>query len=668
MKTFNTIYTNEKDLIYFLQKNNISNDKKILLQMFSGECNKKTIEKTILLIVSQLPNIKIIGTTTNGEILDTNIYNNTIILSFSVFEETNIEIYSSKYNPDSKIMAKNIIGHFKDLSNTKVAIIFLDGIYINAENFLNEFKQIKEKFTISGGLSGDNGKLQETFVFDKNGIIQKGAVVALLNNPDLIVQTKYNFGWKEAGKELTITNAHNNIVYSINNENPIDIYKKYFENHAINTNPLTYINFPLILKNKKQPIARTMLKINEDSSVTFSGNLKKGNKVYIGFENLEAIQQQSISISQSLSYTPIESVFIYSCLARKKILENNSINELASLKSTIPLSGFFSYGEIYGTNKNSSFFNETMTLLTLSENQNHKIKNLFCTQATKKSESAKILDTLSHFSNNVFQELEETNLMLEKMIKKEHKLNRKKDEQLFEQSKYAQMGEMLNMIAHQWRQPINAISASMIKLNFKNELNIVNSKDITYAAEFIQDQTQEMSQTINDFMNFFKKEGKKESFLLNEALKIALNIINAQLINRNINLNINIDMNTTIYGHKKEFSHVLLNLLSNAKDAFESKKNENKKICIGTNQTKENLKIFILDNAGGIEENIINKIFNPYFTTKEQGKGTGIGLYMTKQILEKNFNAEIMAFNKDDGAIFEITIPITNEINNCKII
>ncbi len=211
---------------------------------------------------------------------------------------------------------------------------------------------------------------------------------------------------------------------------------------------------------------------------------------------------------------------------------------------------------------------------------------------------------------------------------------REKDSLLLEQSKLAQMGDMLNMIAHQWRQPLNAMSASAIQLSMKNDLDMIDKDSIENTSKFIQEQTQLMSKIINDFMDFNKSQ-KNSEFLLFEAVEQVIKMILPQLKNRNITLKTDIDKDIKVFHNSKNIEHVLLNIIMNARDAFEENNHiENKTIKIFTTSDKDYVTLTIEDNAGGIPKNIINKIFNPYFTTKEQGKGTGIGLYMSKNMVE----------------------------------
>ncbi len=229
---------------------------------------------------------------------------------------------------------------------------------------------------------------------------------------------------------------------------------------------------------------------------------------------------------------------------------------------------------------------------------------------------------------------------------------------LAQQAKMAEMGEMLGAIAHQWRQPLNAINAAAIKLNFASSLGMSDPKEIEEKTKFIEQQSIKMSETINDFMNFFKPSKNKENFYFSDIFAKIHEFLQPQLKSRDIKLELVQKDKIKIYGFKNEFEHILLNLINNAKDAFEEYTEQNeKKIIICSAQENDHNIIKVIDNAGGIPQNILNKIFNPYFTTKEQGKGTGIGLYMTKTIIEKHFNGSINVTNNDDGAVFNIIFP-----------
>jgi len=255
-------------------------------------------------------------------------------------------------------------------------------------------------------------------------------------------------------------------------------------------------------------------------------------------------------------------------------------------------------------------------------------------------------------------ELESYKQRLEEKVALEVAKNREKDHVLHRQSKTSQMGEMLSMIAHQWRQPINAISASAMGLSMKQELGALTPEGIEEHATFVQQQTQKMSKTINDFMNFFKPEHEKTHFVFSAVIEDIRSLMGVQLQSRGIDIRCECGLEQTIFGYEKELAHVLINLIANARDAYEANPVEEQAIILALSQEADALKISVSDHAGGIPENILETIFDPYFTTKEQGKGTGIGLYMSRRIVEEVLHGTIEATNCEKGACFTITLPV----------
>ncbi|MEO1923578.1 MAG: FIST N-terminal domain-containing protein [Nautiliaceae bacterium] len=233
---------------------------------------------------------------------------------------------------------------------------------------------------------------------------------------------------------------------------------------------------------------------------------------------------------------------------------------------------------------------------------------------------------------------------------------RDKERQIMQQSKLAQMGEMINMIAHQWRQPLNALSAIAIKMDMKNEMDMLSKEEIEKSASFIQKTVQNMSDTINSFLNFAKGNSIKDKFEINELLEDVLNMMKAQLDSHNIEIEINTEP-IYFHSHKNEIVQILLNLISNARDVLDERKKENKKIKINIYKEDSYGVIEVEDNAGGIDEKIIDRIFEPYFTTKGP-KGTGLGLYMSKMLATEKLKGDILVENGKEGAKFKLLIPL----------
>jgi len=263
-------------------------------------------------------------------------------------------------------------------------------------------------------------------------------------------------------------------------------------------------------------------------------------------------------------------------------------------------------------------------------------------------------------------ELESKNKNLDKLIKQEVKKNEKHQETLFKQSRMAQMGEMISMIAHQWRQPLGAISATSIDLNMKMELGIYDTttqegrdeaqKYFCESLKQIDELVHGLTVTIDDFRNFYKPDKAQERSLINVPVKKAMAIFETSLKSDNISFSQNYESKNIVSIYSNELMQVILNILQNAQDNFLEKDMADAKISIKTFDIEDNSIIEIYDNGGGVSSKFIEKIFDPYFSTKNEKNGTGIGLYMSKIIIEEHHNGELSVENIDDGVCFKIKL------------
>ena len=256
-------------------------------------------------------------------------------------------------------------------------------------------------------------------------------------------------------------------------------------------------------------------------------------------------------------------------------------------------------------------------------------------------------------------ELEYLNNTLDIRIKEEIDNRKKQEQMLIQQSKLAEMGEMISMIAHQWRQPLSALSTVIQNIHLRYSLGKLDKEYLDKQKDLSTALTEKMSQTINDFRNFFKPNKEKQPFSVKEALQKTIFLIDDSFKSYNIKIENMISDDFIIYGFQSELSQVLLNILTNSKDAFLETKVKDPCITIKTKRAQTHIQILISDNAGGISESIINKIFEPYFTTKENYNGTGLGLYMSKMIIEQNMQGHLSAKNIPNGVKFSIYIPLS---------
>jgi len=258
------------------------------------------------------------------------------------------------------------------------------------------------------------------------------------------------------------------------------------------------------------------------------------------------------------------------------------------------------------------------------------------------------------------KELTEFNNSLTHRIKEEVEKSKKQEQHLYEIEKMAQMGDMIGNIAHQWRQPLSIISTAASGLQVKQKFDLLSKKDLDKFKNIILLNTKYLSEIIDTFRNFIKEKKKYEEVELQDSLKTILEIIHASLQNNHIKLINQIDYNHSIKVKiiSQELSQVLINILNNAKDIIKEKELIEPWIKINLEEKERYALITIEDNAGGIPSAILPKIFDPYFTTKHQSIGTGLGLHMSRNIIHNSLKGKLYAQNTLDGAKFFIEIPL----------
>ncbi|MBF0458142.1 MAG: response regulator [Nitrospirae bacterium] len=264
------------------------------------------------------------------------------------------------------------------------------------------------------------------------------------------------------------------------------------------------------------------------------------------------------------------------------------------------------------------------------------------------------------------EQLQNVNTNLGKMVTEEIRKRQQQEQMLIQQSKMAAMGEMVGLIAHQWRQPLNAIGLNVQDLRDAYNHGELNENSIKDIVDTTMGQVSFMSKTIDDFRNFFKPSKKKKQFDVKTAIEELLSMFEQLFRTSDVSISVRTGQDTILstQGYPNEFKQVILNILNNSKDAITSKKDTHTRayglieITIRNNAERDKIIISIRDNGGGIPEQVIARIFEPYYTTKGE-TGTGIGLYMSKTIIETNMGGSLTVRNVDDGAEFVIILDIT---------
>ena len=263
------------------------------------------------------------------------------------------------------------------------------------------------------------------------------------------------------------------------------------------------------------------------------------------------------------------------------------------------------------------------------------------------------------------KDLIQINEQLEERIKKEVLENLKKDRILAQQSKLISMGQMIENIAHQWRQPLSLITTISSSLKLKNQLTALQKDEIESSLDSIMKTANYLSKTIDDFRYFFEPKNNKELFSVRESILKVIDLIKSSLYVKNIEIILNCEDDIKINGYENELVQVIINILNNSKDALLNSNKNEKMIFIEICENENNVVLIFKDNAFGIDEAILEKIYEPYFTTKHKSQGTGIGLFMCKEIIQKHMNGKIETSNtqfvfnneKQTGALTTIILP-----------
>lgn len=264
-------------------------------------------------------------------------------------------------------------------------------------------------------------------------------------------------------------------------------------------------------------------------------------------------------------------------------------------------------------------------------------------------------DKANKILSNEAQKLHEATINLQNKVREEVEKNERQDRILQHQSKLSALGELLSAITHQWRHPITRISLLLQNLKHMLQETSAPNDKVEKTINSSLEQIDFLSETIENFKNFYKPNEQKEWFKLNDSLNAVLMITSDILEHNGILVQSAIEENLVLYGNKISFSHVFLNIINNAKDEIIRRKIKNPQICIVARKRHNRITIFIQDNAGGVENKILYKLFEPYFSTKSKD-GSGIGLYITKAIIEDKYQGTIKAKNYKNGLLFKINL------------
>jgi len=623
----------------------------VLVQIFTYRCDEAFLSSLLLEIHEILPHAIIIGATTDGEIIGNLVQTNSTVLSVTFFQTSTLRLYSMPYVHDTTTSYEKgvSLGLWCKKGRPQAVIAFADGLNTNADNFLKGFGSILSHTVIAGGLAGDGATFSGTFVCSNEGVFPNGIVAVAIDGDDLNIACDYGFGWIPIEKEMEVTHSVENHIFTIDNIPADEIYSYYLGEAAGSKLPAIGIEFPLIIHENGFDIARAVLARKEDGSLIFAGNIPKGSHVRFGVANVKGILHDSKKLLRAMESYPVQTIFAYSCMARRRFLGDDASLEFRELSDIAPIAGFCTYGEFYHSWEGNSLFNQTTTLLALWEGEGNIASPLAMAKKIETPHSLGTLKALTHLINVVTHDLLKANHEIEEQSKI-----------MLMQSRFSAMGEMIGNIAHQWRQPLSVLA---LEIQDIEEAFYYGELDKSYLEKFSHKsmyQIKYMSKTIDDFRSFLNPSRAEGSFFLDELFVRLYTLLESVLSAHSITFTCSNEVKSLIKGDSNQLLQVLVNLINNAKDAQVSTNVVDKKIFLTAINEEKNLLILVQDNGGGIPEAILERIFEPYFTTKEVLHGSGLGLYMSRLMIEQKFNGSIHVSNNQEGACFSIRIPMNS--------
>ncbi len=364
------LYRNHIQLISFIDEHQFHSAANLLVQVFSGKTDRLFLQQMQTQLCEKLPFATIVGCTSAGEICDGKIVTNDVVLSFTEFEKTELKsILLHQDNFDSSLeMGKSLVEQLVDF-DTKAMLLFSTGRGVDSQALLDGIYENSENLMIAGGVSSNAHFRSETFVFTENEMTNDGVVAVVLQNKHLIAHAFSNNEFQKIGKSIRITKANGNIIYSIDKKKPVHVLKHYFGETFVDDFPSTSSEFPFVMNHKGEEVSLFVLDILKNGAIQVNRSVKEGTEITFSYTNIEVMIENSLTSLRKLAKKPVESIFVYNCMSRKRFVDDFVQAELEMLQSIAPTNGFFTFGEFSAEKKGRpQLLGLSLTYLALSEN------------------------------------------------------------------------------------------------------------------------------------------------------------------------------------------------------------------------------------------------------------------------------------------------------------
>jgi len=618
MKTI-TLTITERAALEQMDLSSYITENQILVQIFCGH-GGIFLQDISRYIRQSLPHAHIIGATTDGEIQQDYITTGQTVIALSIFEKTQLNstaVEGSEAFDNGLYLAKELVQE-----DTRLLILFSDGTTTNGEAFLKGVESVAPQVVIAGGMAGDNGQFIQTYVLHGEQLLEQGAVGVALNSDQLHVYNDFSFNWSPIGVEHTIDHAENNRVYSIDGMSPVAFYAKYLGEQVSEALPATGIEFPLIVKKNAIDVARAVIARHPDSSLSFAGNLHSGDKVRLGFGNAKMIMKESFSSFADTYQYPIESFFVYSCMARRRYMPDFIQVEIKPFAQTSATVGFFTYGEFYHHESRNELLNQTFTVVALSESTDAKYTQP--QRGRKKpfgdnSGYSATIEALTHLIDRSTEDYEKQARELE--------AQKRYSQHLLEVQKH-----FLRHTVHETNTPLSVIMANieLFELYYGKHPNMIN---IEIATKSIHNLYEDLSYLIKkEQVNYPKKEIEVVDFIRS---RLAFFDVVAQKSHIDLILTCHAK-DPKIYFNETKFQRIVDNNISNAIKYTQNSAD----VTVHIQELHTDLLISFTSRSAPIQD--IDSIFKAYYRESAHQDGLGLGLNLVKRICdEENVQVEV---------------------------
>lgn len=629
-----------------------SNSPSQLVQIYSAKNDCEWYQSIGDPIRKVLSSAVIVGATSVGEIIEGEMCTDSTIVLFTFFESSSIDMFAYECMPGTEEIIGNVLICNIESVKTEVKGMLLLSTPISHDSgkVFNSITDHEFKFPIFGGGAGDYANQRKTLVYDGSKCYRQGVIAVVFSGTDLCIEIFSSLGWYPLSKEMTITEVGDTCVKTIDNKPAFDVYEKYLGIKADENFYQNSLEFPFIISRNNHQIARTPFFVNEtDKSIQLVADVEVGEKFRIGYGDPVAILVESAQLQSKMSDFKPEAIFLYTCICRRFLMQQEVDLETLPFNKIAPTAGFYTFGEFYSNGTFNSLLNSSIVAVGFREgvSRNHRTYNkpVLNGETHEISESdpytnkhSRILSRLLYFITVLTKELDDQNHLLQT-------LNEQKN-------------EFLGIAAHDLRNPIGVI------LGISKLLEKQTGDEHKKYTEIISGTSSTMLQLINDLLDISKIESGKLDLKVAEIDYIAF-------IERNIRMNEYFAQNKNI-GIVSEFGiqnqilsfddgkidQVLNNLIGNAIKYSNPGTTITVKVFVENNQIVTQ----IIDNGQGIPEQEINDIFRPFKRTSVRptsGESShGLGLAIVKKIIEGH-NGEVgVSSVVGTGSNFYFTLPI----------